>query len=43
MKLLWPILFITTNVLAKTDLKGLTENGNLAPREVKAQKNLKTA
>lgn len=39
MKLLWPLLFLTTNVLAKTDLKGLTENGNLAPREVKAQKN----
>lgn len=43
MKQFWPILFITTSALAKTDLKGLTENGNLSPREVKAQKNVPQA
>lgn len=39
MKAIWPLLFLTSSVWAKTDLKGLVENGNLTPREVKVQKN----
>ena len=39
MKVFWSLFFFTSSVWAKTDLKGFVENGSLAPREVKVQKN----
>ncbi len=38
MKLFWTLLLATSFAGAKTDLKGLTNNGNLTPRESKVEK-----
>lgn len=40
MKLFLTLFILGSGALAKTDLKGLTENGNLTPRESKIEKTL---